>query len=211
MHSRAKLSSWRKAPDTIAKEDNYQKIKGRRMRKRRITEDEHMRNVKFDTSRARPAEHVLRRIRGRASQAQGHDKVDASIEDDDQIGTKRLHEQEGDREANRKRKRIEDNCDIEDEHLRQRGRVEAKTRQAGHRKTLIEHLEQEAAQQLHDKNTRMQKLEKAKGDDQRQGDQKAGTSSAREPSRAYARTWASSRREGEAESITRLISTLRPK
>ena len=205
-----KLSSWRRAPETIAKEDNHQKATGRRMRRRKITEDEHTRNVKFDTSRAPPAEDILRRIREKASQAHDQHKEEASIEVDMQIETKRHHEHEGGREANRKRKRIDDNCGKDDEHMRRRSRVEVTTRLAGQRKTLIEHLEQQAAQQAQHKNSRMQKLEKAKGDDHRQGDQKAGTSSARGPARANACTLVSRRREGEVESITRLISNLKP-
>ena len=201
-----KLSSWRKAPDTIAKKDSYQKIKRRRLRKQNANEDEHIRNVKFDTSRALPAEGIRQRIRGKASQAHVLHEVEAGSK----VDNKKLQEQEVGRAANRKRKRIDDNCGNEDEHRKNRSRVDATTNRSGQRKTLIEYLEKKVVRQMHDKNASMQKHEKAEGDEQRQGDPKAGTSSTREPSRAHAcSTWSSSTRVGEVESITRLISTLR--
>ena len=177
--------------------DEHQKNKGRSIRRRRLNEDEHVRNVKFDISKAPPAEHILQKIRGKASIAHVH-IVEAGIDADTQVDT-----------ASRKRKRIDESCGKDEEHMRRGCRVEGTTKQTDHRRTLIDHLEHKAAKQLHDKNARIQKHEKAKGDDKRQGDQKAGTSSAREPSRSFARTLAPSRQESEAESITRLIANLR--
>ena len=176
------------------------------MQRRKRKEDDHIRNVKFDTSRALPAEDIRLRIREKASQAHVHHEVEAGSE----VDNRKLQDQEDGRAANRKRKRIDDNCGNEDEHRKQRRKDEATTRTAGQRKAFIELLEEKVARQMHDKNDSMKKREKAEGDEQRRGDPKAGTSSTREPSRAHAcSTWASSMRIGEAESITRLISTLR--
>ena len=201
-----KLSSWRKAPETIAKEDTHHKAKRRKMQRRKMNGDEHIRNVRFDTSRALPAEAIRQRIRQKASQAHVHHEVEAGSEDD----KRKLQDQVCGRAANRKRKRINENCGNEDEHREQRGKGEATSRRAAQRKTLIELLEDKVARQMHDKNDNMEKREKAEGDEQRRGDPKAGTSSTREPSRAHAcSTWVSRMRVGEVESITRLISTLR--
>jgi len=199
-----KLSSWRKAPETIAKEDSYHKSKRRKMQRRRVNGDEHTRNVRFDTSRALPAEAIRKRIRQKASrnglpspQAQDQHGGEAGSEAED----RELQLQEPGRAATCKRKRINENCRNEDMQM---------TRSAARRKTFIDLLEANVARQVHDKHDNNIKREKAEGDEQRRGDRKASTSSTREPSRAHAcRTWDSSMREGEAESITRLISTLR--
>ena len=112
-----KLSSWRKAPETIAKGDSYHKAKRSKMQKRKVNGDEHIRNVRFDASRALPAEAIRQRIRQKASQAHAHHGVEAGSEADN----RKLQDQESGRATNRKRKRINDNCGTEDEHRKQMG------------------------------------------------------------------------------------------
>ena len=59
MHNKEakKLSSWRKAPETTVKKGNYHRAaSGRRMRRRKATEDEQIRNVKLEKNNSLPDE-----------------------------------------------------------------------------------------------------------------------------------------------------------
>ena len=152
-----------------------------------------------------PDEKILKRVRGRANRATGHYTVNADIVAESEE-PKFFQEAGNGPEDNRKRKRIDDNCGKNENQMRRKGW----TRVAVRRRTFIEHLEETAAQQVHDTNARMQKREKAEGDDGGQGDPGAIKSSMREPTRTAASTWPASRRIGEVESITRLVQTLRP-
>jgi hypothetical protein len=222
-----KLSSWRKAPETRTKDINQRQTARRKMRKKVENEDDHNRNVKFVVSTAAPAEAILQRFRakikaGAAKEEQpqaaplrqqvSREEGRAAKKDNEEDGQEHAEhlDHEGGDETRRKRKRIEDHCDDESRHTSWRGRTNSRALRTEDRKTLIENLKHEAAQQVQDKNSRIQGIVQEKGDEQSRGDKNDGTSSNRAPPRSNVCTYISRRRKDEAESITRLISHMRP-